>query len=86
MTRMFQMRLFSQKDRFLYPAVGFGFIYLVLGVSVMLGFETVLLIARYLPFFGALGGLYRYMRFQREPLILFHVIIDVVILMLLWYR
>lgn len=76
-----------QKDRFMNAAVAYGVLYVVMGVGLILHLRLatliLLTISPILPILGIGGGLYRYFKYQRKPMILFHVALDILLLILI---
>lgn len=88
-THILQIKFFV-KDRLMTAAVLWGVLYLLLGVGILLGGYSAtigiigLVGAKYLPILGAAGGLYRFIKYQRKGLIIFHVLVDLLILLFFW--
>jgi len=77
-THILQIKFFEY-DKFMRPAVLAGIFYFGIGILIFLGLKSGIFLGAIIPALGAVGGLYRYARHQRKPLILFHVGIDLII-------
>ena len=78
-THVIQIKYFPE-DRLMKPAVVFGFVYLIIGILLLLETRAGLVLGTLLPALGAVGGLYRYFKHQRLKLILFHILIDLIVI------
>lgn len=76
-----------QKDRLMNAAVAYGILYLAVGIGLILHLRFAMLIlltiSPILPILGIGGGLYRYFKYQRKLIILFHVGLDILLLILI---
>lgn len=74
-------QIFLKVKRKTLPVVA-GFIYFMLGILLILNFSWAIFIGAILPFLGGIGGLYHYLKIEKVKLILFHLLIDVIVVII----
>ena len=76
---------FYELNKITIGAALFGIVYFIIGALLLIGFRIAVLLSAVIPLIGALGGMYRYLKIERLKLIIFHLMIDIIVITLSFY-
>ena len=77
-THVVQLFVYERKYYTILPAIA-GVIYFIIGIFLFYGSTAILWIGAIVPFLGGIGGAYRYFKIQKSNFIIFHILVDVVV-------
>lgn len=77
-THISQIFVYGKKYYTILSAIA-GMVYFVIGIFLFFQSQLVLWVGAIVPALGGLGGLYRYVKIQKSNFIIFHILVDIIV-------